>query len=158
MHTFCRSLTGRAAPNRVGAVTRALAVLTCAAFVALVAEATVADHPILAISLAAVFSAVAVVGYGWIDRQPPSRRRAPAVAYVAVQLALGYLIFGAVGTGVGATLLLMVLVSQSVLLLPLPTAGVTASGTSSATTSRWSWRCWSGWSRSAPSSSWRGPP
>jgi signal transduction histidine kinase len=39
-------------------------------------------------------------------------------------LALGYLVFGASGAGVGATLLLMVLVGQSVLLLPLPAAAV----------------------------------
>jgi signal transduction histidine kinase len=99
-------------------------VLTCGAFLTLVAEATVADQPLVAIALGAVFAAVAVVAYGWIDRQAPSRRRALAVAYVAVQLPLGYLLFGAAGAGVGATLLLMVLVSQSVLLLPLPAAAV----------------------------------
>jgi signal transduction histidine kinase len=46
------------------------------------------------------------------------------VAYLAVQVVLGYLVFGAAGAGVGATLLLMVLVSQAVLLLPLPAAAL----------------------------------
>jgi signal transduction histidine kinase len=105
-------------------VTRALAALTCGAFLTLVVEATVSDQPALAITLAAAFSVLAVVGYGWIDRQAPSRRRRLAVAYVAVQLPLGYLVFGASGAGVGGTLLLMVLVSQSVLLLPLPAAAL----------------------------------
>jgi signal transduction histidine kinase len=105
-------------------VTRALAVLTCGAFLTLVVEATVVDQPLVAITLAAVFATLAVVAYGWIERQAPSRRRAFAVAYVAVQLLLGYLLFGASGAGVGGTLLLMVLVSQSVLLLPLPAAAL----------------------------------
>jgi signal transduction histidine kinase len=103
-------------------VIRALVVLTCGAFLTFVAEATVADQPLLAITLAAVFSALAIGAYIWIDRQELPRRRGLAVAYVAVQLPLGYLMFGAGGAGVGATLLLMVLVSQSVLLLPLPGA------------------------------------
>jgi signal transduction histidine kinase len=107
-------------------VTRALAVLTCGAFLTLVVEATVAEQPLVAITLAAVFAVLAVVAYGWIDRQAPARRRGFAVAYVAVQLALGYLVFGASGAGVGGTLLLMVLVSQSVLLLPLPAAALVA--------------------------------
>jgi signal transduction histidine kinase len=105
-------------------VTRALVVLTCGAFLTLVVEATGVDRPLLGISLAALFATVAVVGYGWIDRQAPSQRRLLAVAYLAVQLPLGYLVFGAAGLGVGATLLLMVLVSQSVLLLPLPAAAL----------------------------------
>ncbi|HEY0507791.1 MAG TPA: histidine kinase, partial [Blastococcus sp.] len=103
-------------------MTRALIVLTCGAFLTLVAEATVADQPLVAITLAAVFSALAIGASGWIDRQASRRRRVLAVAYVAVQLPLGYLVFGASVAGIGATLLLMVLVSQSVLLLPLPAA------------------------------------
>jgi signal transduction histidine kinase len=115
-------LTDRSAEQQSGPVTRALAVLTCGAFLTLVAEATVAEQPLLAITLGAVFAVLAVVGHGRLDRRPASRRRGPAVAYVTVQLVLGYLVFGAAGGGVGATLLLMVLVSQSVLLLPLPAA------------------------------------
>jgi signal transduction histidine kinase len=103
-------------------VTRALAVLTCGAFVTLLAEATALDHPLTAVVLGAVYVLLAIAAYGWIDRQPPPRRRRLAMAYVAVQLPLGYLVFGASGPGVGGTLLLLVLVSQSVLLLPLPAA------------------------------------
>jgi signal transduction histidine kinase len=107
-------------------VTRAFLVLTCGAFLTLVAEATAVDQPFVAIAVAAAFATLSVVAYGWIDRQAPSRRRGFALAYVAVQLALGYLLFGAAGAGVGATLLLMILVSQSVLLLPLPAAVLVA--------------------------------
>jgi signal transduction histidine kinase len=117
-------LTDRSAAQHSGPVTRALVVLTCAAFLTLVAEATVVEQPLVAITLAAVFAVLAVIAYGWIQRQQPSRRRGFAVAYVAVQLALGYLLFIPAGAGVGATLLLMVLVSQSVLLLPLPAAAL----------------------------------
>jgi signal transduction histidine kinase len=117
-------LTDRSAAKHSGPVTRALAVLTCGAFLTLLAEATVMPQPVLAITLAVAFAAVAVIGYGWVDRQPSSRRRGLAVAYVAVQLPLGYVLFGVAGPGVGAILLLMVLVSQSVLLLPLPAAAL----------------------------------
>jgi signal transduction histidine kinase len=105
-------------------VTRALLVLTCGAFLTLLAEATAQNDPAAGIAVAAVFTLLAVVGYGWIDRQPQPLRRRLAWAYVAVQLPLGYLLFGAAGAEVGATLLLMILVSQSVLLLPLPAAAV----------------------------------
>jgi len=103
-------------------VTRALAVLTCGAFVTLLAEATAVHSPLTAISLAAVYSALAVLGYGRLVRADPSRRGPAVAGYVLGQLVLGYLVFGAAGAGVGATLLLLVLVSQSVLLLPLPAA------------------------------------
>jgi signal transduction histidine kinase len=107
-------------------VNRALVVLTCGAFLTLLVEATALPHAGMAIALAAAFAVLAVVAYGWVDRQEPERRRWAAAVYVAVQLPLGYLVFGAGGAGVGATLLLMVLVSQSVLLLPLPAAAVVA--------------------------------
>ena len=100
--------------------------LTCGAFLTLLAEATAVAQPAPGIALAGVFAALAVVGYGWVDRQPPSRRRRLAVAYVGVQLPLGYLLFSTAGPGVGTTLLLLVLVSQSVLLLPLPAAALVA--------------------------------
>src|SRR5687768_16453874 len=81
-------------------------------------------QPVLAMALAAAFTAMSVGAYGWLERQAPSRRQSFAVAYIAVQLALGYLLYIPAGAGVGATLLLMVLVSQSVLLLPLPAAAL----------------------------------
>jgi signal transduction histidine kinase len=117
-------LTDRSAAQHSGPVIRALAVLTCGAFLTLLAEATGQAAPWAGIAAAAVFAVLAVVAYGWLDRQEPRRRSRLAVGYVVVQLLLGYLLFGAAGAGVGATLLLMVLVSQSVLLLPLPAAAV----------------------------------
>jgi signal transduction histidine kinase len=105
-------------------VNRALVALTCGAFLTLLVEATALPHAVAAVALGAVFAVLAVVAYGWVDRQAPGRRRWAAAAYVAVQLPLGYLVFGAGGSGVGGTLLLLVLVSQSVLLLPLPAAAV----------------------------------
>jgi signal transduction histidine kinase len=117
-------LTDRSTAQHSDPVTRALFVLTCGAFLTLLAEATAQSDPVAGIVVAAVFTLLAVVGYGWIERQEPPRRRRLAVAYVVVQLPLGYLLFGSAGAGVGATLLLMVLVSQSVLLLPLPAAAV----------------------------------
>jgi signal transduction histidine kinase len=107
-------------------VQRALVVFTVGAFVMLLVESTDDTRPGLGIALGAAFAVLAVVGFGWIDRQEPRRRRRLAVPYVVGMLALGYLVFGTTGAGVGATLLLMVLVSQSVLLLPLPAAAMVA--------------------------------
>ena len=103
---------------------RALNVLTGGAFITLAAEVTDDPHPVRAIGAAAVFSLLATLGYAWIDRQSPRRRRWLAVGYVAVQLPLSFVVFGAGGLGVGAVLLQLVLVSQSVLLLPLWGAAV----------------------------------
>jgi signal transduction histidine kinase len=105
-------------------VTRALAVLTCGAFLTLVAEATGLDDPLPPIVVALLFSLLAIAGFGWVDRQPPPRRLRLGIAYVVVQLPLSYLVFMTGSTGVGATLLSLVLVSQSVLLLPLPAASL----------------------------------
>jgi signal transduction histidine kinase len=99
-------------------------VFTVGAFVTLLVESTADPDPLVGIVLAAVYSVLAVVAFGWIDRQPARRRLRLAVPYVAGMLVLGYLVFGASAAGVGATLLLLVLVSQSVLLLPLPAAAV----------------------------------
>jgi signal transduction histidine kinase len=117
-----RSLTDRSAAQHSGRVTRALAVLTCGAFVTLVAEATGLRHPLPPIAAALAFSLLAVLGFRWVDAQEPPRRLRLGVVYVVVQLPLSYLVFIAGSTGVGATLLSLVLVSQSVLLLPLPAA------------------------------------
>jgi signal transduction histidine kinase len=108
----------------VGPVTRALVVLTCGAFLTLVAEATVLEHPLPPIAVALVFSLLATVGYGWLHRQEPPRRLRFAVLYFVVALPLSFLVFALGAPGVGSTLLLLVLVSQSVLLLPLPAAVV----------------------------------
>jgi signal transduction histidine kinase len=107
-------------------VQRALAVLTAGAFVTLVIEGSGSPAWLAQVALAAVYAGIATVGFAWVDRQLPRRRRFAAVGYVLVQLALGYLLFGFLASGVGAILLFMVLVSQGVLLLPLPAAVVLA--------------------------------
>ena len=121
-----RSLTDRSAAQHSERVTRALAVLTCGAFLTLTAEATGLEEPLPPIAVALLFSLLAIGGFGWVDRQQPPRRLRFAILYVVVQLPLSYLVFMAGSTGVGATLLSLVLVSQSVLLLPLPGAVVVA--------------------------------
>jgi signal transduction histidine kinase len=113
-------LTDRSAAQHSGRVTRALVVLTCGAFVTLVAEATGLEHPLPPILAALAFSLLAVVGFRWVDGH--QRRMWLGILYVLIQLTLSYLVFMTGSTGVGATLLSLVLVSQSVLLLPLPGA------------------------------------
>jgi signal transduction histidine kinase len=103
-------------------VNRALAVLTCGAFLTLAAEATALQHPLPPIAAALAFSLLAIVGFRWVDRQEPPRRLRLAGLYVVVALPLSFLVFALGAPGVGSTLLLLVLVSQSVLLLPLPAA------------------------------------
>nr|WP_239521917.1 sensor histidine kinase [Geodermatophilus sabuli] len=100
--------------------------MTCGAFLTLAAEATVLRQPLPPIAVALVFALLATVGFGWVDRHEPRTRRRLAVGYVLVQLPLGWVVFAAGGEGVGSTLLLLVLVSQSVLLLPLAAAVLVA--------------------------------
>jgi signal transduction histidine kinase len=73
------------------------------------------------VTLGATFALLAIVGFGQVQRR---RRVLLSYAYVAVQLVLGYALFGVSGAAVGSTLLLVVLVSQAVLLLPLPVVAV----------------------------------
>jgi signal transduction histidine kinase len=102
-------------------VQRALVIVTCLALVTLAAEVTDDAHPVLGASLAVAYALIATVGFAWVNR----RQRLPlSFAYVLVQALLGYAVFGYGGEGAGATLLLCVLVSQGVLLLPLPAAVV----------------------------------
>jgi hypothetical protein len=74
------------------------------------------------VPLAALFAVLSVVGFRWVQRHGPRA----AGAYFAGQLVLGYAVFDAAGAGVGATLLLLVLVIQAVLVLPLRWALVVA--------------------------------
>jgi signal transduction histidine kinase len=95
---------------------RALAVLTCGAFLTLAIGVVGADKPALTVVLGGVFTLLATVGFAWVRRR---ERRAWSAAYVVVALALAVVVFG-LDPSVGATLFLVVLVSQCVLLLPLP--------------------------------------
>lgn len=102
---------------------RALAVLTVVAYVTLPLGS--ADYetlvlPTLIVGL--VYAVIAIVGFPWVQK----RGRAFAVGYVCVQLPLGFTLFSLSGAAVGSVLLLVVLVSHTVLLLPLPVAFVVA--------------------------------
>ena len=99
---------------------RALAVLTCGAFLTLVIGVVGAGKPVLTVVLGGLYTVLATVGFAWVHRRD---QRAWSVAYVAAVLALAGVVF-ALDPGAGSTLLLVVLVSQSVLLLPLPAAVV----------------------------------
>ncbi len=105
-------------------MTRALAVLTLLALLTVVVEATDDPNPLLAVALGVTYSAHALAALPWLARQPVPRRYWLTAGHVCLQLPLGVLLFYAAHAGVGATLLLLVLVSQGVLLLPLPAAAV----------------------------------
>ncbi len=100
-------------------VNRALAVLTPVAYVTLPLGS--ADYetlvlPTLIVGL--VYAVIAILGFPWVQK----RGRLAAIAYVCVQLPLGFTLFSLSGAAVGAVLLLVVLVCHTVLLLPLPVA------------------------------------
>ncbi|GAA2340994.1 sensor histidine kinase [Dactylosporangium salmoneum] len=99
---------------------RALDALTGAAFLALAVGVSDAGHPVAALVAGLVYLALATVGFGWVR----GRGRRWALVYVGVQLALGYAVFVLSGATVGAVLLQLVLVSQTVLLLSLRGAAV----------------------------------
>jgi signal transduction histidine kinase len=107
----------RAAPLPAGpaagaGMNRALAVLAAAAVLVVAVEAT--GLVVVGVPLAVLFAVLSVVGFRWVQRHGPRA----AGAYFAGQLVLGDLVFDAAGAGVGATLLLLVLVIQAVLVLP----------------------------------------
>ncbi|ONI84689.1 two-component sensor histidine kinase [Saccharothrix sp. ALI-22-I] len=101
----------------------ALSILTVVAYATLPLGSASFEHelvPTLVVGL--VYAVLAIGGFRWVQR----RGRAFAVVYVGVQLPLGFVLFSLSGAAVGAVLLLVVLVSQSVLLLPLPAAAAVA--------------------------------
>lgn len=100
-------------------VNRALAVLTVVAYVTLPLRSASYETlmlPTLLVGL--VYAMLAIVAFPWVQKQG----RALTIAYVGVQLPLGFTLFSLSGAAIGAILLLVVLVSQSALLLPLPAA------------------------------------
>jgi signal transduction histidine kinase len=105
-------------------VNLALAVLAGTGYVTLLFELPRLTYPVEAAVLGAVYVVAAVLAFRWIDAQGARRRRIAAAAYIPVLFVLAYLVYGAGEAGFGATLLVMVLVSQSMLLLPLPAAAL----------------------------------
>ncbi|WP_203713144.1 sensor histidine kinase [Asanoa siamensis] len=96
---------------------RALAALTAAAFVTLVVDVVAAHGPAVSLGPAVAFLLAATFGIGPVERRP---ERWPRYAYVIALFLLGGAVFTISGASVGATLLLVVLVSQATLLLPVP--------------------------------------
>ena len=105
-----------------GTVQWALAILTIVAYVTLPIGSASFEQPLPALLVGLVYSALAIFGFRFVQ----DRSVWWAVGYVCVQLPLGFVLFSLSGAAVGAVLLLVVLVSQSVLLLPLPAAAVVA--------------------------------
>ena len=100
---------------------RALDLFAFAALLTLAVGAAGAEHQVAALVTGALYVAFATVGFAWVERR---RRLVLSIAYVLFQMVLGYIVFVLSGATVGAVLLLLVLVSQSVLLLPVPAAAV----------------------------------
>lgn len=98
----------------------ALAVLTVAAFLTLVIDAVVGHGSAVVLVPGAAFTLTATLGFAWVDRH---RTRWVAYLHVVVLFLLCFATF--VGSAsVGAVLQVIVLVSQAVLLLPLPAVAV----------------------------------
>jgi len=110
-------------------VNRVLYLLTGGAFLTLVLEVTDVDRPLpygprVPLLLGLVYALLATAGFAWVRRAGWPRGRVRVAGYVVVQLTLGISLFATGSAGVGSTLLLLILVSQSVLLLPLPGAAL----------------------------------
>jgi signal transduction histidine kinase len=102
-------------------VNRALAALTAGAFLTVVLGGLGASERLPAMGFGAVFTALTVLA---LDRLVRRGQLGWSLAYVAVQLPLAFVTF-TYDAGVGATLLLVSLVSQCVVLrLPVPVIGV----------------------------------
>jgi signal transduction histidine kinase len=105
-------------------VRQALVLLTCGALLTLVVEVTdtfrAPEQGLWALGLGTAYAVVAIVGFEWVR----DRGRPFAVGYLAVQLPLGAAMFATSHMTTGATLLLVVLVMQTVLLLSLRVAAV----------------------------------
>src|SRR4030095_17005373 len=106
-----------------GTVQWALAILTVVAFATLpLGSASFEQQALPTLLIGLVYSVLAIFGFRFVQ----GRSVWWAVAFVCVQLPLGFAVFSLSGAAVGAVLLLVVLVSQSVLLLPLPAVAVVA--------------------------------
>src|SRR4051794_11918645 len=102
----CRHLDDPCGAGDSEQMVRVLAALTGAALLVLLLEVAGSSRALPAVSLAAVYAVGAVAGF----RVVSGRRRAFRAAYVGAELVLGFAVFQLGGPGVGATLLLLVLV------------------------------------------------
>lgn len=93
-----------------------LTLLTGGALLTLVLGVVGGGDPVVVLPLGVAFALLATLGFRWVLAHG---RRLVSVAYVVVGLVLASVVF-VFAPGVGGTLFLVVLVSQCVLLLPLP--------------------------------------
>ena len=93
---------------------RPLAALTLAAFLTYAFEATAGPDALYATGVGLLYTVVAIAGYLWLDTN--RHRRVWAIAFMVWQLAISYAAFG-LEPGTGSTLLICVLVAQTVQLL-----------------------------------------
>ena len=101
----------------------ALAILTVIAYATLpLGSAIFQQQPVPTLLVGLAFALIAIFGFRFVR----GRSVWWAVGFAAVQLVLGFWVYSLSGAAVGASLLLVVLVVQSVLLLPLPVAAVVA--------------------------------
>jgi len=103
-----------------GRVNRALAVLTCATFAVVLLGLPTTGSPLLAAALGLAYTVLATAGFAAVRR----RGRAVGAVYIVVSLVLAYAVVAATNAGAGGTLMLLIVVVQSVILLPLPAAAV----------------------------------
>lgn len=89
------------------------------AYLLMLTEPTAAAQRSLLITVGAAFVALGVFGFAPVARAASGW---VSFAYLAVQFFLGALLANAGGTGIGSTLLMLLLVSQGTRLLPLPWA------------------------------------
>ncbi|MFF5111332.1 sensor histidine kinase [Streptosporangium sp. NPDC000509] len=100
---------------------RALAVLTFGALLTLLIGVVASGDSLPSLVLGAVFTGLATAGFSWVRAR---NELAWSLGYVAVQLPIAFVVFS-LNAGVAATLLLVVLVSQCVLLrLPIAATAV----------------------------------
>ena len=107
----------RALRAHSGGVRRALAALTVAAFVTLVVDVVADERSVASLRPAIAFVLAATFGFAYVERRP---ERWPRYAFIVALFLLGAAVFAGASANVGATLLLVVLVSETTLLLPLP--------------------------------------
>ncbi|MBG0564612.1 sensor histidine kinase [Actinoplanes aureus] len=95
---------------------RAMAALTVAAYLTLLVDVLGDNRPAASLLPATAFLLVATLGFEWVQRRGG---RWAGYAHVAVLFLIGFAVFAVSEASLGATLMLVVLVSQAVLLLPV---------------------------------------
>lgn len=98
-----------------------MAALTVAAYLTLVVDVIGDNREPVSLLPATAFLLLATWGFAWVQRRGERRS---AYAYIVVLFLMGFGVFVVSAASLGATLMLVVLVSQTVILLPLPAVAV----------------------------------